>query len=436
MERAVRRIFLRPASIGSSEAATTSTGSDTDIRNVGLDRVPGLPQLRMTPTIGESPPEGNKHMAPISAIACLTVAILGFLLTTADAAERTYFIAADEVVWDFAPSDPNNPITGETFTQEERVFLRQAKNRIGRKYLKAVYREYTDASFATPKPRGPVEESLGILGPIIHAEVGDTITVVFRNNTRFPVGIHPHGVFYAKASEGAHYMTGAAANGHEHDNSAMPETGAHVTPKGQYTYHWDVPERAGPGPSDPSSVVWLYHAHDHEGVDVYAGLVGAIIVTRSGSAKPDGTPKDVDREFVALFMIIDENMSPYLDANIHRFAGSPKTVDKKDAEFKESNKKHAINGFLFGNLDGLTMRRGERVRWYLIGLGNETDIHTAHWHGNTALRRGSRTDTVELFPATTEVVDMQPDNVGVWLFHCHVTDHMAGGMMARYRVSE
>ncbi|MGO9845948.1 MAG: multicopper oxidase domain-containing protein, partial [Methylocella sp.] len=42
---------------------------------------------------------------------------------------------------------------------------------------------------------------------MIHAEVGDTITVVFRNNTRFPVGIHPHGVFYDKASEGAHYMT-------------------------------------------------------------------------------------------------------------------------------------------------------------------------------------------------------------------------------------
>jgi hypothetical protein len=28
---------------------------------------------------------------------------------------------------------------------------------------------------------------------------------------------------------------------------------------------------------------------------------------------------------------------------------------------------------------------------------------------------------------------MRPDNVGTWLFHCHVTDHMAGGMMTRYR---
>ncbi len=72
----------------------------------------------------------------------------------------------------------------------------------------------------------------------------------------------------------------------------------------------------------------------------------------------------------------------------------------------------------------------------MIGLGDETDIRTVHWHGNTALRRGSRTDTVELFPATTKVVDMRPDNVGTWLFHCHVTDHVAGGMVTRYRVTE
>lgn len=375
-------------------------------------------------------------MALVRTLAFLSVAILGFAPVPSGAAERLYFIAADEAVWDFAPSYPNNPITGEPFTTDESVYVRQAKDRIGRKYLKAIYREYTDASFATLKPRGPAEESYGILGPVIHAEVGDTITVVFRNNTRFRVGIHPHGVFYTKASEGAHYMTDAGSMGNGNGHGAMPVTGADVNPKSQYTYHWEVPERAGPGPSDPDSIVWLYHAHDHEGVDIYAGLIGAIIITRRGGANPDGTPKDVDREIVTLFMIFDENMSPYLDANIDRFASSPNAVRKSDGEFKESNKKHAINGLLYGNLNGLTMRRGEHVRWYLIGLGNEADIHTAHWHGNTVLRRGSRIDTAELFPATTEVVDMRPDNAGTWLFHCHVTDHMAAGMMTRYKVTE
>jgi FtsP/CotA-like multicopper oxidase with cupredoxin domain len=167
-------------------------------------------------------------MALVRTIAGLIVATLGFAPV---AAERVYFIAADEVAWDFAPSYPNNPITGEPFTTEELVYLRQAKDRVGRKYLKAIYREYTDASFATLKPRGPAEENHGILGPVIHAEVGDPITIVFHNNTRFRVGIHPHGVFYAKASEGAHYMTNSGPMGNEKDHGAMPETGADLNPK-------------------------------------------------------------------------------------------------------------------------------------------------------------------------------------------------------------
>jgi manganese oxidase len=369
-------------------------------------------------------------MRSLTIAACLLAVFLA--AGSAAAAERVYYIAADEVTWDYAPSYPDNPIMAEPFSQEEQVYLKEGADRIGRRYLKAVYREYTDGSFTTLKPPAAEGRYLGILGPTLHVEVGDTIVVHFRNNTRLSIGIHPHGVLYDKNSEGAHYSTETAMDPDGHH--AMPETGANVKPGGEYTYRWAVPERAGPGPSDPDSVAWLYHAHDHEGVDVYAGLIGAVIVTRAGRANPDGTPKDVDREFVTLFMIFDENLSPYLDANIQKFAGAPDGVAKDNEEFKESNKKHSINGFLYGNLDGLAMRPGERVRWYVIGLGNENDVHTAHWHGNTVLRRGSRVDTVEVFPATTEVVDMRPDNVGTWLFHCHVTDHMAGGMMTRYTV--
>jgi len=374
-----------------------------------------------------------------------TLAIALFLaagLPRANAVERIYYIEADAIVWDYAPSYPENPITGKPFTGAEEVFVMQKDERIGRKYYKAVYREYTDATFTTLKARGPDEQSLGILGPIIRAEVGDSITVVFRNNTTIPVGIHPHGVFYEKSSEGAHYATDDKAPAHEHGPAAqadassqgVPETGAHVQPQGRYIYHWRVPERAGPGPSDPDSIVWLYHSHDHESQSINAGLVGAIIVTRAGRAKADGRPKDVDREFVLLFMIFDETMSPYIYRNVMEFSVSEGPVRRRNVEFRESNSKHAINGLLYGNLQGLSMRRGERVRWYVIGLGNENDLHTVHWHGNTVLRHGSRLDTVDVFPATTQVVDMRPDDAGTWLLHCHVADHMAGGMMARYTV--
>jgi manganese oxidase len=33
-----------------------------------------------------------------------------------------------------------------------------------------------------------------------------------------------------------------------------------------------------------------------------------------------------------------------------------------------------------------------------------------------------------------ETVDMIPDNPGIWLFHCHISDHMAGGMVTSYEV--
>lgn len=44
------------------------------------------------------------------------------------------------------------------------VFVGKGENRIGSKYKKVVYREYTDATFTRAKPRLPEEEHLGILG--------------------------------------------------------------------------------------------------------------------------------------------------------------------------------------------------------------------------------------------------------------------------------
>jgi hypothetical protein len=44
-----------------------------------------------------------------------------------------------------------------------------------------------------------------------------------------------------------------------------------------------------------------YHSHADEAADTYAGLMGAIVVSRRGASRPDGTPADVDREFVLFF---------------------------------------------------------------------------------------------------------------------------------------
>jgi FtsP/CotA-like multicopper oxidase with cupredoxin domain len=338
---------------------------------------------------------------------------------------RTYYIAADEVAWNYAPTGRNG-ITGKPFDDVANTYVKSGPDRIGSTYVKALYRQYTDASFRTLVPRPRKWQHLGVMGPVIHAEVGDTIKLVFKNNLRFPTSVHPHGVFYAKDSEGAGYADGTSGADKRDDA---------VQPGGTHTYVWKVPERAGPGPMEGSSVMWMYHSHVDEPEQTNAGLVGPIIVTRKGMARPDGSPRDVDRELVTMFTVLNENDSPYLRENIRRYAGKPSSVDPNDEDFQESNLMHSINGYVFGNLPGLTMRRGERVRWYLMGMGTEVDLHTPHWHGNTVTINGMRTDVASLLPMSMTVADMVPDDPGKWLFHCHVNDHIRAGMLATYTVS-
>lgn len=349
---------------------------------------------------------------------------------------RVYYVAADEVEWNYAP-DGVNKMMGMKFSGYPNVFVEQGPHRIGLVYRKAIYREYTDDTFSKLKPRSPEWEHAGILGPILRAEVGDTIRVVFKNNGTEPASMHSHGVFYNKASEGASYDDGTSGDDKADDD---------VLPGKTHVYIWEVPERAGPGPGDPSSLVWLYHSHGNKALE--SGLVGAIIVTARGMAGPDGKPKDVDREFVNLYMIFDENTSWYLDHNIQTYTSDPKGVKKDefiplDADgnlaaagsgFAASNFKATINGYIFANGPMMTMKKGERVRWYLLTMGEGVNFHTPHWHGNVVLDHGKRTDVLFLGPAQMETVDMVPDNIGIWLYHCHVEEHMDIGMVTRYKV--
>ncbi len=308
---------------------------------------------------------------------------MGFLVSSCRATTRRYYIAAEEVNWNYAPSG-HNLMDGNPVPQPWSQRVQWAKTR---------YIEYTDATFNTPKPQ---PEWLGILGPVIRAEVGDELVVEFLNRSHRGHNIHPHGLRYDKADEGSLYLPVAK--------------GGFVAPGARYTYHWFASDASGPGPGQPSSIVWWYHAHVDAGVEINAGLMGPIIVTAKGKANPDGSPRDVDREFVASFMVFNE------------MGGQPAGLF------------YAINGLIFGNLPGLTMKQGEKVRWHLLGMGNEIDLHTPHWHGETVTDGGRNTDVVELLPGSMRTVDMVADNPGTWMFHCHVEEHMESGMMAVYMI--
>jgi FtsP/CotA-like multicopper oxidase with cupredoxin domain len=328
---------------------------------------------------------------------------------------RIHYIAADEVDWHYAPA--GNVVQSLECCGNDAPWLKRGTDGRPPVFKKAVFREYTDETFTRLKLRDPAWEHTGILGPVIRAEVGDRIEITLKNHTSFPVSLHAHGVHYLKPYEGAGYPDGTT--GSDKDDEA-------IAPSDHYTYRWQVPTRSGPGPADASSVVWLYHAHVHSPADINTGLVGALIVTRHGQARPDGSPLDVDREFLTLFANFDESQSRFAQRNASLLAVGSDAV----------NRFHSINGFIFGNLPLLQMKRGERVRWYLVALGDSTDLHTPHWHGNTLLHEGRRTDVVELLPASMKVADMQADNPGIWLYHCHVNDHVRAGMVGRYEITK
>ncbi|NXG72611.1 HPHL1 protein, partial [Baryphthengus martii] len=145
--------------------------------------------------------------------------------------------------------------------------------------------------------------------------------------------------------------------------------------------------------------------------------------------------KGIDREFYLLFSIFDENDSWYLNKNIEDFTGDPSKVDENNADFKESNKMHAVNGYLFGNLPGLAMCKDDKVSWHLIGLGSHYDMHGVHFQGNTIDLRGTTRDGLALFPHLSGTALMQPDRVGTFKVVCRTFDHFVGGMKHLYEVS-
>ena len=188
---------------------------------------------------------------------------------------------------------------------------------------------------------------------------------------------------------------------------------------------------------DPSSVIWMYHSHHDEVKDVNTGLMGPMVITARGKAKADGSPSDVDREFVAAFMQVHEEDSWLAGKNIgENFKTVTPPPPGLTQNFYPYFVKFSINGFTKATapLPAFTMKAGQRVRWYIFSSTNDFDAHAPHWHGNTLVINHMRMDVASINPMEMLVGDMTPDNKGTWLFHCHISFHFTEGMGLRYVV--
>ena len=177
--------------------------------------------------------------------------ILGFAAVSGGAAEakqtqvaaqtRTYYIAADEVAWDYAPSGATRS-PGSRSTTTENVFI--AARRRSHRHASTARRSTASTPTrrsSTLKPRAAADEHLGLLGPVIRAEVGDTIKVVFKNNTRVPGQHAPARRLLRQGRPRARRTTTAPAAPTRRDDAVAARR--HATPT-----RWDGARARRPGP--------------------------------------------------------------------------------------------------------------------------------------------------------------------------------------------
>ena len=363
----------------------------------------------------------------------LVLLIIGILFPVGGSTNsdtRVLYIQAERVEWDYLPSGADL-MFGEDgpIPDAGKVYTTVSSTRIGTNYTKARYRRYTDGSFETPFQGKDEREQrlLGILGPTIFCQVGDKMVVHFRNNLTFTTSIHAQGVTYAKDSE-------AFAYGGDDRESQSPA----VPPNSTRTYTWEIEETSGPEANDGLSVAYLYYPGQGVEADWNAGLIGMIVVTRSGGVQGDGTPIQTAANFPLLFATFDENRSPYLPQSAAAAFGEHWDHSLvADPDFQESNRMASVNGRAFANLPVIPITRGTYLQWYLASMSDGAPpSYVPHFHGNTFVVDSHRTDAIELTPGAVTVAEMRPPTAGVWLIRSATTLLYERGVTALYNVTD
>lgn len=293
---------------------------------------------------------------------------------------REYWIQADSFFHNLVPSGYDG-LMGMHYTPNQTS------------YWAIGYRAYTP-NWGQPLPgNSDIGANTGIPGPILRGSVGDTIRVHFRNNDvhhKAAHSMHPHGVSYTPDNDGGWY-------------AANPRPGTVIQFGQTYTYNWQVKTN--------SVGTWVYHDHSlpygpgmamEFGAEL--GLFGFLVLSDASTTLVD----------VENFVFFHDLYQADVKALIQDF--------------------DCFNGFSYvGNTPTFTAKVGNRVRWHIGALGVE--FHVFHLHGHRWLNNGQYVDTMHLGPSMATSFDYVEDNPGQWLYHCHVNDHMMGGMSGLYVVN-
>ncbi|XP_066570914.1 coagulation factor VIII isoform X2 [Amia ocellicauda] len=328
---------------------------------------------------------------------------------------RNFYIAAIEMLWDYGVKKPQQLIKPRE--------MRRGYQKFFTLYKKVVFREYLDSSFTQQVVRGEMEEHLGILGPVIRAEVNDVITVTFKNLATRPYAFHFHGV-YDRTAQGQ-------------SNTLGEEYEKAVKPNEVRTYSWKVTKRQGPSDSEFDCKAWAYYSNFNKEKDIHSGLIGPLLICRPQTLNSQFEQQLSIPVFSLLFMVFDETKSWYMDDNIKMFCTPPCQIRRNDPIFVKGNTFSAINGYVAETLPGLVVEQHHPVRWHLLNMGSDGEIHAVHFHGNPfTVRRDQerRMSIYNLYPGVFGMVEMRPSMAGTWLIECMIGDYQLSGMRAKMLV--
>ena len=278
---------------------------------------------------------------------------------------REYWVQVRPLRWDPCP-------TGRDTWMKMRVPSK-------RKFTALAYQLYTPG-FAEPAAAPTIP------GPILEAEVGDTLVVHFRNGDHHfgqPITMHPHGVRYTPDYDGSYL-------------GDFTRVGGFIQPGEEFTYTWEA---------TPGSVgVWPYHDHGPNGtVNIARGAFGALIVREKGAVRPDVEQVLVMHQLTPQITNAETTFQCF---NARAFAGNTPTVRAKV---------------------------GQDVAFHVYG--GDGMFHTFHVHGHRWKDpSGSNVDNPGVGPHEVLSTRWIEDSPGRWLYHCHVFSHQDAGMAGWYLV--
>lgn len=240
-------------------------------------------------------------------------------------------------------------------------------------------------------------------GPLLRVTEGDRVRVRVTNRLPEPTTVHWHGVEVPNAMDGVPGMTQAP-----------------IEPGETFTYEF-VARPAGS---------FMYHSHFESDKQVTVGLYAPLLIDPK---EPAGVA-DVDVPLM---------LSEWRVVGDQTYAAMPMTG--MDANF------FTINGKAFPATETIEVKRGQRVRLRLMGIGQM--VHPMHLHGlpfRIVATDGHPVpeaaqlvkDTVSVAPGERYDIEFVASEPGKWMLHCHILHHATndgeepGGLMLVINVGE